>query len=101
SFLGDPNAGGFLQFANNTLSNITDPTTGLLASETQTFQSENQNDQKQINNDQAQLTLLQTNLQNQMAQANALIAQLQNQTTFLQGLFQYGTSNNPYAASTG
>jgi len=101
SFLGDPNSSGFLQFANNTLSNITDPTTGLVASETQTLQSENQNDQNQINNDQAQLTLLQTNLQNQMAQANALIAQLQQQNTLLQGLFQYDTSNNPNAQSAG
>jgi hypothetical protein len=36
-----------------------------------------------------------------MAQANALIATLQNQTTFLQGLFQADTSNNPNAATAG
>jgi flagellar hook-associated protein 2 len=101
SFLGDPNSGGFLQYANNTLNGITDPISGAVATETQSLQTENQNDQNQINNDQAQLTLMQTNLQKQMAQANALIATLQNQTTFLQGLFQYGTSNNPYASTTG
>ena len=60
-----------------------------------------QSDQNQINNDQAQLTLLQTNLQTQMAQANALIAQLQQQNTLLQGLFQYDTSNNPNASTAG
>jgi hypothetical protein len=69
--------------------------------ETATLQNQNATDQTQITNDQAQLTLMQTNLQQQMAQANALIASLQNQTSFLQGLFQADTSNNPDAASAG
>jgi flagellar hook-associated protein 2 len=101
TFLGDPNSSGFLQYANNTLNSITDPISGAVATETQTLQNQNQNDQTQITNDQAQLTLMQTNLQQQMAQANALIATLQNQTSFLQGLFQYSTSNNPYASTAG
>jgi hypothetical protein len=58
-------------------------------------------DQTQINNDQAQIAQLQANLQAQMAQADALIATLQQQNTFLQGLFQYATSNNPNVASAG
>ena len=45
TFLGDPNSGGFLQFANNTLNSITDPITGVVATETQTLQNQNQNDQ--------------------------------------------------------
>ena len=97
TFLGDPNSGGFLQYANNTLNSITDPISGSVATETQALQTQNQNDQAKITNDQAQLTLMQTNLQAQMAQANALIASLQNQNTFLQGLFQANTSNNPNA----
>ena len=101
TFLGDPNSSGFLQYANNTLNSITDPISGAVATETQTLQNQNQNDQTQITNDQAKLTLMQTNLQAQMAQANALIATLQNQTTFLQGLFQASTSNNPNAATAG
>jgi flagellar hook-associated protein 2 len=101
TFLGGASSGGFLQYANNTLDSITDPATGVVATETQTLGTENTNDQTQINNDQAQLATLSTNLQNQMAQANALIATLQNQNTFLQGLFQYDTSNNPNAASAG
>jgi hypothetical protein len=44
---------------------------------------------------------MQTNLENQMAQANALIAALENQTTFLEGLFQADTSNNPNASTAG
>ena len=101
TFLGDPNSGGFLQYANNTLTSITDPISGAVATETQTLQNKNQQDQTEITNDQAQLTLMQTKLQAQMAQANALIATLQNQTTFLQGLFQADTSNNPNASTAG
>ena len=100
SFLGDANS-GYLQYANNTLQSITDPTSGIIASETQSLSNQNQQDQDQINTDQAQLAQLQTNLQNQMAQANALIATLQQQNTFLQGLFQAETSTNPNAATVG
>jgi flagellar hook-associated protein 2 len=97
TFLGSTSSGGFLEYANNTLDGITDPSTGVVATETQNLDTENSNDQTQINNDQAQLATMQTNLQNQMAQANALIATLQNQNTFLQGLFQYDTTTNPNA----
>jgi flagellar hook-associated protein 2 len=101
TFLGGTSSGGFLQYANNTLDGITDPTTGVVATETQTLDNENTTDQTQITNDQAQLATLQTNLQTQMAQANALIASLQNQNTLLEGLFQYDTSNNPNASTAG
>jgi flagellar hook-associated protein 2 len=101
NFLGGTNTGGFLQYANNTLNSITDPVSGSVATETQTLNTENANDQTQITNDQAKLTLMQTNLQAQMAQANALIATLQNQNTFLIGLFQADTSNNPNASTAG
>jgi flagellar hook-associated protein 2 len=101
TFLGDPNTGGFLQYANNTLNSITDPVSGAVVTETQSLQNQNTQDQTEITNDQQQLTLMQTNLQAQMAQANALIATLQNQTTFLQGLFQADTSTNPNAGTVG
>ena len=91
--------GGFLQYASNTLDSVTDPTTGVIETDTQSLQTQNTQDQTEITNDQAQLTTLQTNLQAQMAQANALIAKLQTQTTFLEGLFQADTSNNPNASN--
>jgi len=99
SFLGNVNSGGFLQYANNTLNGITDPTTGAIATETQTLDNESQSEQNKINDEETQLTQMQTNLENQMAAANALISTLENQTTFLQGLFQADTSNNPNAAN--
>jgi len=101
NFLGGTSTGGFLEYANNTLDSITDPTTGVIVTDTQALQSQNTQDQTEITNDQAQLTLLQTNLNAQMAQANALITTLQNQTTFLEGLFQASTSNNPDASTAG
>jgi flagellar hook-associated protein 2 len=101
TFLGDPNSGGFLQYANNTLNGITDPVSGSVATETQMLQNQNTQDQTEITNDQTQLTLMQTNLNAQMAQANALIATLQNQTNFLEGLFQADTSNNANASTVG
>ena len=101
SFLGGPTTGGFLQYATNSLNGITDPTTGVIATESQALQNQVNTDQTQINNDQAQINQLQANLQAQMAQADALIATLQQQNTFLQGLFQYATSNNPNVASAG
>jgi flagellar hook-associated protein 2 len=101
TFLGDPNSGGFLQYANNTLDSVTDPVSGAVVTETQSLQNQNTQDQTEITNDQQKLTLMQTNLQKQMAQANALIATLQNQTSFLQGLFQAATSTNPNAGTVG
>jgi len=95
TFLGSTSSGGFLQAAGNALDSITDPSTGVVATETQTLSSQNTNDQTQITTDQAQLAQMQTTLQTQMAQANALIATLQSQSTLLQGLFQYDTSDNP------
>ncbi|MGB6940858.1 MAG: flagellar filament capping protein FliD [Bryobacteraceae bacterium] len=100
TFLGDPNTGGYLQYANNVLDGITDPATGSIATDTQAYQNENTADQTEITSDQAQLVTMQTNLQAQMAQANALIESLQNQTTFLEGLFQADTSNNPNASNS-
>ena len=101
SFLGNPSSSGFLQFATNTLNSITDSTTGIIASETQSLHAQNQRDQDQIDAVQARVTQLQTNLLAKMAQADALIATLQQQNTFLQGLFQYATSNNPNATNAG
>jgi flagellar hook-associated protein 2 len=101
SFLGDPASGGFLQFASNTLSGINDSTTGIIANETQAKQTQTQQEQDSINQAQARVNQLQANLQAQMAKADALIATLQQQNQFLQGLFQFTTSNNPYAGTAG
>ncbi len=101
TFLGNTTTGGFLQYANNTLNSITDPVSGAVTTETQALQSQSQADQSKITSDQQQLTLMQTNLEAQMSEANAIIAKLHTQTTFLEGLFQADTSSNPNANSAG
>lgn len=101
SFLGGPATGGFLQSATNTLNSLTDPTSGAITLQTKAYQTQTQNDQTKLNNDEQQLTQLQNNLNAQMAQANALIATLQQENTFLLGLFQATTSNNPNATTAG
>src|SRR6202035_304560 len=101
SVLGGPYTRGLLRFSSNTLNNSVDPTEGVIASEAKAFQNQNVQDQQQIARAQARITLLQANLQAQMAKADALIATLQQQDKFLQGLFQFNTSNNPNGSITG
>ena len=93
AFLGDPNTGGYLQFATNTLNGLLDPTTGVLSNEQQALQDQSTREGQAITEAQDRLTQLQTNLTAQMAAADALITTLQNQTQFIDGLFQIPTLN--------
>jgi flagellar hook-associated protein 2 len=93
SFLGDPNTGGYLQFATNTLNGLLDPTTGLIPNEQQSLQAQSTKEGQAINDAQDRVTQLGNNLMAQMAAADALITTLQNQTQFIDGLFQIPTLN--------
>jgi flagellar hook-associated protein 2 len=87
SFLGGATSGGFLQFATNTLTDIEDPTTGILPNDiTQTTNSIT-SDNQLISQQQTQITQLQTNLQSQMSTADAAIAELESQQSFYSSLF--------------
>jgi flagellar capping protein FliD len=87
SFLGGATSGGFLQFATNTLTDIEEPTTGILPNDiTQTTNSIT-SDNQLISQQQAQITQLQTNLQSQMSTADAAIAELESQQSFYSSLF--------------
>ena len=94
SFLGDPNSGGYLQFANNTLNSLMDPTVGIIPTEQQALQTQSQNEAQAINDAQDRVNTLSNNLMAQMAAADALITKLQNQTQFIVGLFQLPTLNS-------
>jgi len=94
SFLGDPNAGGYLQFATSTLNGLLDPITGLLSSEQQSLQAQSTKEAKAISDAQDRVTQLGNNLMAQMAAADALISKLQSQTQFIVGLFQLPTQNS-------
>jgi flagellar hook-associated protein 2 len=93
-FLGGLTSSGFLQTANNVLTNIADPTTGMLATEYANIGNEITDDNSQISDDQNEVNIIQTNLQQQLSAADAAIAVLQEQTTYYTNLFQTENANN-------
>ena len=87
SFLGSATTGGFLQFATNTLTSITDPTTGSLTNEITQTNNTITSDNQLISQEQDQINQLQSNLQSQMASADSAIATLESQQSFFTSLF--------------
>jgi flagellar hook-associated protein 2 len=79
---------GFLGAANNILTGITDPLSGLLPQATQSISTEINNIGTQITNDQSQVTQLQQTLQAQLSAADASIASLEQQANYFQMMFQ-------------
>jgi flagellar hook-associated protein 2 len=101
SFLGDPNSSGYLQAAADTLKGLLDPTTGVISNETQSLQTQSQREAQAISAAQDRVTQLSNSLMSQLAAADALISQLQNQTQFIVGLFQIPTINSNGSISNG
>jgi flagellar hook-associated protein 2 len=93
-FLGGLTSGGFLQAANNALSNIAGPTTGMLVTQFASVGTEVTNDQSEISEDQNRVNIIQTNLSAQLSAADAAIAVLQEQNTYYTNLFQTENANN-------
>jgi len=87
AFLGSTTSGGFIEAATNAMSSIADPTTGTLASEITSVQADITSTNSQIANETAQVTQLQTNLTQQMSAADAMIYELQQQSTEINGIF--------------
>jgi flagellar hook-associated protein 2 len=87
SFFGSESGGGFLQNAENVMTSITDPTTGLLPQATQSITSEISDIANRIANDQAQVNQLQQTLTQQMDAADAAISALEQQLTEITDLF--------------
>jgi flagellar hook-associated protein 2 len=87
SFLGSETGGGFLQAADTALTAVTDPTRGIITQQTQSIASSLSTLTTKISTDQTNLAAFQTNLTNQMAQADAAIAALEQQTSEITDLF--------------
>jgi flagellar hook-associated protein 2 len=87
AFLGSTTSGGFIEAATNAISSIADPTTGTLTSEITSVQADITSTNSQIANETAQVTQLQTNLTQQMSAADAMIYELQQQSTEIDGIF--------------
>jgi flagellar hook-associated protein 2 len=96
-FLGSiSSSSGFLQTTNSALNSITDPTNGLIADGFNSIQSQIAAKNALIANDQLRVAALQTNLQAQLAHADAAIATLEAQKTYFMDLFTatYGNGTN-------
>jgi flagellar hook-associated protein 2 len=87
-FLGSATSSGFMQAATNALSSVDDSTSGDIQTENTELQSQIDAQNTQITNKQAQLSLMETNLEQELTQADAAIADLQEQKTFYTELFQ-------------
>jgi flagellar hook-associated protein 2 len=88
NFLGDTSTGGFLQFAQNQLTGVLDPTTGLIPDATNSLQNQITTDNNLIATDQDNINTLQTNLQAQLSASDALVASLEQSYSLVSGLFQ-------------
>lgn len=86
-FLGSSTSGGFLETATNAMSSLLDASTGVLTQDISTMQSNITATNQQITDKINQVTLLQTNLTQQMAAADALIYELQQQASQMQDMF--------------
>jgi flagellar hook-associated protein 2 len=93
-FLGSITSGGFLQAANNSLTSITDPTSGLIQNSLATLQTNITSENNLISQQQDQITLLEANLQQQLSAADATLSVLEAQNTFLTNLLTTTNANN-------
>ncbi len=95
TILGNTSTGGFLQAAQNLLNGIEDPTTGVLKTEESSVATEITAAQQNVANEQATVNQMQTNLTQQISQADSTIAELESQVSYVTGLFaQYTGATN-------
>jgi flagellar hook-associated protein 2 len=94
AFLGSAASGGFLKTATDALKQVEDPTTGVLTSAISGAKNQITQQNDRIATAQQQVNDLQTNLQQQLSAADALIASLEQQVTYITGLFSSFTNNS-------
>jgi len=87
SFLGSAIGGGFLKAATDAMDGLENSDSGILATAANSVNAEITNVGKRIDDQQTQVDQLQANLTAQMSAADALIAGLEQQATYLNDLF--------------
>jgi flagellar hook-associated protein 2 len=94
--LGSATSGGFLQTATNLLNSVEDSTTGVLKQAESSVANQITAQQSKITDEQANLATIQQNLQKQISSADATIASLESQVSYVSGLFasMNGSSTN-------
>ena len=99
NFLGGASTGGFLQAATNALNGVEDATSGSLKMAIQDLNGQIANENDQISTEDQKIIDLQNNVTQQVAAADALIASLESQKTYMTGLFQSMMYSNEYSTS--
>jgi flagellar hook-associated protein 2 len=92
-FLGNATTGGFLKTATDTLSSLTDSTSGAISLTLTSIGGEITDVDNRISDNQDRVDQLKQNLTAQMAAADALIAQMQQQVIYMTNLFTAMTAN--------
>jgi flagellar hook-associated protein 2 len=92
-FLGSATGSGFLQAATGAMNGVLDSTSGTIPTEINSVAGEVLDATNQISTDQDRVDTLQQNLTAQMSAADALIAEMQQQYSYVTGLFTAMTSN--------
>jgi flagellar hook-associated protein 2 len=93
NFLGSPTSGGFLQTATSTLNALLDSTSGTVTTLMNSIAGEITTTDNLISTNQARVDQLQTNLTARMSAADAAIASMQQQLTYMTSLFTSMTAN--------
>jgi flagellar hook-associated protein 2 len=87
-FLGSKLVGGLLADADNVLDMIDSETTGVLPSTLKSVREQMAETDRQVLANQERIELLKQRLANQMAEADALIGMLEQQVSYMNGLFE-------------
>jgi flagellar hook-associated protein 2 len=87
-FLGSASSGGFMQAATNAMTSVDDATSGAIVTESNSLQDTINTQNQLIQDDQSRISDMETNLENELTQADAAIATLQEQKTYYADLFQ-------------
>jgi flagellar capping protein FliD len=88
AFFGSSFTGGFLQSAANTMNLVQQTGSGVLPSAEWLAQTESTNLDARIAQEQVRVDFLEKQLQERMAAADALIASMEQQYTYISGMFQ-------------
>ena len=88
SLLGDPSSDGFLKLATDSLNYVEDPIEGVLPGAIDSLNTQMTNQDKLIADNQERIDQLRQGLAAQMAAADALIASLEQQVTYMNSLFE-------------
>jgi len=99
--LGSPTTGGFLKAATDAMTGIENPTSGSVKTQETEIANQITAQNTKISNEQNTITELDNNLTAQISKADAAIAQLESQVSYVSGLFAQYTGYNANNSGNG